>query len=100
MMDHLKDESSHSDYSVECSERAADNPAFVVASGTFEPTTERERIMVETAYRRGFQQGYFSAWDAVNSGCSLQALSRFIAGKLHAWRFCRHNGKFDPPPEV
>lgn len=53
---------------------------------------------IESAYRRGYFQGYFRAMDAIDSGSSLSACEKFLYGLLYKWRYCKHKGKLVPPP--
>jgi hypothetical protein len=54
-------------------------------------TTEGERVAIETAYRRGYFQGYAAALESPSED--------HLYNKLSKWRYCRHSGKFEPPPD-
>lgn len=63
------------------------------------PQTHRERIMVETAYRRGYQQGVEAMhrrWLLHPAEWKRQSTFLF---QVYKWRFCKHNGRFTRPPE-
>lgn len=53
---------------------------------------------IESAYRRGYFQGYFRALDAMDHGWSWTACEKFLYGLLYKWRFCKHRGQFTEPP--
>lgn len=62
--------------------------------------TERERLMAESAYRRGFYQGYMAATDDRIHGSTLKRCVRFLSGVLYKWMINRHDGSRQPPPRL
>lgn len=50
-------------------------------------------LIAETAYRRGYHQGFDVGHDA--DGVDYVRLCY----SLHAWRYSKHDGKFERPPE-
>lgn len=52
---------------------------------------------IETAYRRGYCQGFFSAIDSFKHG-SFASLREFLFKDLCAWRYSKHGGKYEEPP--
>jgi hypothetical protein len=65
-----------------------------------EPLTEREMLMMENCYRRGFYQGFWSCLDASAKGFSISEMEEWLYTKLFRWRFARHGGKFSEPPWI
>lgn len=62
--------------------------------------TPEARTAVESAYRRGFVQGAYSALRAMNAGKSPSCIERWVT-RLHIdWRCKKHNGRFTPPTEL
>ncbi len=85
----------HEDYAKESCERCSVHPSD---PDEMVPQNIREKVMVETAYRRGYQQGceaMHSRWVANKDGhvCVTSLLVR-----VYSWRFCKHNGRFTKPP--
>jgi hypothetical protein len=62
-----------------------------------EPLDERERLMVESAYRRGCAQGFYFCFDALARGVPRGVLARVYA-RIEEWRRKRHGGALLPPP--
>ena len=63
------------------------------------PLDHDARVAVETAYRRGYCQGFYGALEALRQGKSLRELDNFLIDELTlAWRYQRHDGKFVQPP--
>jgi hypothetical protein len=61
--------------------------------------TDRERILCETAYRRGCYQGFFYALEAMK-WASLAKCNKFLYKTLFKWRVCEHMGAFVVPPRM
>lgn len=74
--------------------------ANIVKLSDVEPITVRERTSGEAGYRRGYVQGYAMALDAIASGFSVEETKAFIYEKLAPWRYHKHGGKFQQPPEL
>lgn len=62
-----------------------------------EPADDRERLMVESAYRRGCAQGFYFCLDALTRGVTRSVLS-LVYMRIEAWRRKRHGGELLPPP--
>jgi hypothetical protein len=61
---------------------------------------EKESLIAETAYRRGYTQGWFFCVEAALSGITLKTLREFHDLKLYAWRRKKHNGSWASPPNL
>lgn len=90
----------HSMYDQEVRERMTKRQVNLICLADIEPLTEREKLMIENAYRRGFFQGFCSCFEAVYDGFRWPVLERFLYGRLHKWRYSRHGGKFQEPPWI
>ena len=90
--------SGHEDYADE--HRAASSEPVLVRVSDLPPLTERERMVIECAYRRGFFQGWFGCFSAIHRGFSLRKVESFLYKQLYKWRYCKHDGKMTPPPEM
>lgn len=53
--------------------------------------------MPESAYRRGYTQGYFSALDDMKRGANLERLFDFLHTALHKWRALDSSERVNPP---
>lgn len=62
--------------------------------------TDREKVLMETAYRRGYFHGWWFCYKAKMSGFSLETIYRFIFSSLAKWRNARHSGQLVLPPEL
>jgi hypothetical protein len=81
----------HKYYDLECRERTSREPSHLCC---FHPQNDRERLMVETAYRRGYCQGW-----AGSLGMARPMADRHLRDYLLPWRWSRHDGEFCHPPE-
>lgn len=63
-----------------------------------ETLTERERLLSETAYRRGFCQGWYFCLKAFQDGSTARTLESFLNSTLMRWRLTKHGGKLMRPP--
>jgi hypothetical protein len=89
-----------SDYDEEARERMTKRQAKLIRMSDIEPLTDREKVMIENAYRRGFFQGFCSCFEAAQEGFRWQAMERFLYERLFKWRYSRHGGKFQQPPWI
>lgn len=62
--------------------------------------TDREKVLIETAYRRGYFQGYWFCYTDAVAGASREKLFRFIFIRLARWRNKKHSGKMKEPPHI
>jgi len=68
----------------------------------------REGRGLESAYRRGFVQGYWRALDDLRDLIGAKAYNRlrlskqnkFIDTTLHQWRYKFHKGQMESPPRM
>lgn len=88
------------DYLTEVAERCTDS-GIVWSISTAESLDDQIavappwliRVIAETAYRRGYHQGFDVGQDA-----SREDYAR-LCEPLHDWRYSKHNGQFERPPE-
>ena len=59
--------------------------------------TDRELLLVESAYRRGYYHGFYSCLESVIDGIPIRKLQKFVSGVLFKWRCKRHGGRFEEP---
>lgn len=52
----------------------------------------------EQAYRRGFYQGVYAAWDAIERGATDEQMRTWLYTKLHEWRYDSPLDDFVEPP--
>jgi hypothetical protein len=71
----------------------------IVKADSLELPTKREMLMMETAYRRGFQQGACAAAYWVVDGMHLESVVSWAERDLHKWRYAQHGGKMVFPPD-
>lgn len=90
---------SHEVYAGEAHQRASAKQLKTILIHDLEPTTDRERLMVETAYRRGYYHGWWQCYAAFLNGAKGFAVCKFME-RLYAWRFKKHAGKLVPPPVI
>ncbi|MDA0990517.1 MAG: hypothetical protein O3A51_07180 [Verrucomicrobia bacterium] len=85
----------HEMYDIEAAERQTPKQqrANLISMDEEMALTDRERLMIESAYRRGFTQGYQQAMADEQAGINTR-LAR--EGYLR-WRFARHGGQFQIP---
>lgn len=60
-------------------------------------TTQRECLLMETAYRRGYVQGFL--YGHLTSKCSQVVVEAWFDKVLFPWRRIRHGGVLQPPPD-
>ena len=89
----------HKVYACEAHNRASAKQLKVLATEDLEPITDRERLMVESAYRRGYYHGWWQCYAAILCGAKGLAVCNFME-RLHNWRFKKHAGKLVPPPVI
>lgn len=90
----------HEDCNNEAADRVPDDEWRLVTRcmADVPKLTERDRVMIETAYRRGYSQGYEAA-ASDSFVTSIRALMpEFICDALHRWRYASHGGRFEEPP--
>lgn len=63
------------------------------------PTWKQYDTACEQAYRRGFHQGGHAAIRGIGE-TTLEAVERWLDGRLYKWRLKRHKGRVEFPPEV
>lgn len=85
----------HEVYEYEAIERLPKHVAKTVSD--CDPSTVRERVMMETAYRRGFCQGFWHCLYASENGYGRDRLRKHYM-RLHRWRLLKHGGKLVEPP--
>ena len=90
---------SHKCYADEAHSRASARQLKTISIDDLISTTDRERLMVETAYRRGYYHGWWQSYEAFLCGAKGSAVRKFME-RLHAWRFKKHAGKIVPPPVI
>lgn len=66
----------------------------------FEDPTEKEKLIGETAYRRGYMQGFVMASMAVQAGVLFPSMNAFAYGPLMKWREKKHEGLSEVPPQI
>jgi len=82
--------STHDCYAGECYEKQASE---TYCASEFEPKDNRERIMVESAYRRGYSQGFFNCIGLPESA------ARVFWHVVLDWRMKKHGGALELPPD-
>lgn len=87
-------------YYLEVVERMTPRQRKKYALADLSDMTDREQLIAETAYRRGFYQGFWGCLRAVRENALLSQLTRFMNARLYKWRFAKHGGKLTPPPEL
>lgn len=89
----------HGAYSAEAYEKASQalRKRTGLSVSDLEPLTDREKLLVETAYRRGYYQGHYLALEMVHS-IGIAKAYNFVVTKLKKWRLAKHDGKLIPPP--
>lgn len=60
--------------------------------------TEHEVLIAETAYRRGYHQGFLCAAQDAEDGIHPETLVQFAHLKLASWRMKKHCGQIQFPP--
>lgn len=58
------------------------------------------KVCAETAYRRGFCQGYFEALEHIQDYKLTSEMAEYLYGYLYAWRYKKHDGEKEPPPTM
>lgn len=66
----------------------------------FPQISKESKIGMESAYRRGYTQGYWSALNDLQDGHSFQECIEHYEKLFKEWRTTTHNGEIDPPPEL
>lgn len=61
--------------------------------------TDRERVLCENAYRRGFAQGFASCVMAFDMKATFKQINKLYL-KIMDWRYKRHEGNLVVPPEL
>jgi hypothetical protein len=74
-----------------------DCPTHFISAADIE-SNEHALAIAERAYRRGYQQGFYKAMEAIKSRLSVSKAERFLYGKLHKWRYPRGKIRFEFPP--
>jgi hypothetical protein len=72
--------------------------SYIKKLGEVHPLTDREHVLVEAAYRRGYVQGFWNCLHFFSNGYSEEKIEHFFSGKLLRWRWKRHNGKVEIAP--
>lgn len=90
---------AHDGFAIETFEKTNLKQSQVMWINDLEPITEREKLMIETAYRRGYYQGWWFCYKAFDEGAKPSSVQKFIFGRLFKWRLKRHGGKLAVPPE-
>lgn len=85
-------------YSIEAAEKRTKRQKETISLESLEDLSERDKLLIENAYRRGFYQGWFLCIDAINKGAPTNKLEKFLYGALFRWRYSRHGGKFEIAP--
>jgi hypothetical protein len=88
------------DFNHEVKERCTDQFVFKKLS-EIDTLDEAGKAAAENAYRRGYFQGFCQAMMEMDNriiGISDE-LRDFVCGPLYDWRFHKHNGKLEYPPE-
>lgn len=86
------------DYLIEAAERTKAE-LIVARLAEVEKLDEHVRVMLENAYRRGYEQGFSRGAEAVGDGEVPSSIESFLYGPLHDWRYSYHSGGFVTPPE-
>jgi hypothetical protein len=90
----------HGSYIYPYSQEAAARQGKVelVCAVDLETPSAREILLMETAYRRGFQQGACEAVYAQQDGVPLEEVTSWAERYLHEWRYAKHDGHMVRPP--
>lgn len=89
----------HEYYSYEAAERRKPKNDICYEPQDDQPLTDHARLHIETAYRRGYYQGYHEA-TRDRKMATPQMADDFLFGALFDWRLEQHDGKFERPPEL
>ncbi len=64
-----------------------------------EPLSKNARVCVESAYRRGYCQGFFAGMSDVRPSPNGSRKEKFFFDELMCkWRYTTHQGKLELPP--
>lgn len=85
----------HGAYELETQSRMT--PSQRSAAPALRPADDRERLMVETAYRRGFAQGFYLCLEAAIDGVAQSVLKQ-VYRRITVWRALQHGGRLVLPP--
>jgi len=88
----------HSVYNLEAEMRRTSRQKKTVHVSPLDKLTAREQLLVESAYRRGFHQGWHACLKNSLDGIPTRSLEKFLYGALFRWRHSKHGGKLKPPP--
>jgi hypothetical protein len=73
----------------------------ILASAAEIPKSTLEwRTVVEKAYRRGYHQGAWAAYDAIVSCRPQKRVLHWLNVRLNYWRFSKHRGICREPPSL
>jgi hypothetical protein len=73
--------------------------AYIKKLGEVHPLSDREHILIEAAYRRGYVQGFWERHSDFK-GYREEEIGHFFSKKLLRWRWKRHNGKVEIAPGI
>lgn len=90
---------TQNDYTQEIIEKTNADQLLELLRGD-QPLDELAQAAAETAYRRGYYQGFDAAIDASESGVKLNELLNHHESTLYWWRHTYHNSKVEQPPIV
>jgi hypothetical protein len=90
----------HTVYGSEVDARRTDRQKKTICVSEIETLSVREKLLVETAYRRGYFHGWYFCLEAVKAGVFECNLQKFLYGALYRWRYSKHGGKLATPPEL
>jgi len=89
----------HEDYALEIEERRGGRKPVLASVGDLQQMTDREKLIAETAYRRGYFQGFYNGTVTLeDSGHTFAKVSDWMYRVLFRWRYKKHNGAFEQPP--
>jgi hypothetical protein len=89
----------HENYSLEIGERRGGRRPVLVTVADLTEMTDREKLIAETAYRRGYFQGFYTGTVTLEeSGHTFAKVADWMYRVLFRWRYKKHNGDFEQPP--
>lgn len=88
-------------YAAECFERKTDEQSRLelIKASEVEMPSKATVLASETAYRRGFFQGVYAAFEAMQAGASEVDIGQWLYPVLYDWRYSQHGGKLEEPPK-